>query len=142
MQFPLKIITNARLTLEEWLLASVSTIPSSAGWGAIGCRMRRACNLVPTVSTRDLARAACRLGLLRTFNPLLSRAAVARVRAGVLEWLQLCVLEDKLGRMERFARGGMKQDLENELRELERPKWVNPIPSTLNSQLSTLNPKP
>jgi len=114
-----EMLSNARCALEEWLLASVSTIPSAAGRGADGGRMRRACNLVPTVTARDLARAACRPDLLRTFNPLLSTRAVARVREGILEWLQMCVLEDKLGRMEGFARDGLKQDLERELQELD-----------------------
>ncbi|KAJ1474779.1 hypothetical protein T484DRAFT_1830922 [Baffinella frigidus] len=124
MQFPATMVANARGVLEQWLLESVSTIPTAVGWGALGCRMRRACNLVPNVTARDLARAACRPELLRTFNPFLSDAAVARLHEGVLEWLQLCVLEDKLGRMEHLARAGFKQDLEKELQELERPEWV------------------
>ncbi|KAJ1494683.1 hypothetical protein T484DRAFT_1608827 [Baffinella frigidus] len=124
LRYQHEMLSNARSVLEAWLLESVSTIPSAAGWGAVGCRMRRACNLLPTVTARDLARTACIPELLRTFNPLLSDASVARVREGILEWLQLCVLEDKLGRMGRFARDGLKQDLERELQELDRPEWV------------------
>jgi hypothetical protein len=46
------------------------------------------------------------LQLLEQFNPFLSPAAAQQLRQGVLVWLQLCVLEDRLGRLVQLAAAG------------------------------------
>lgn len=42
----------------------------------------------------------------RAFNPFLSDEACGQLREGVLVWLQLCVLEDRLERVMRLAAAG------------------------------------
>jgi hypothetical protein len=77
----------------------------------VGCpgssfRMLRAAGLAPAAGALDLLRAAWRRELLLQFNPFLSAASVERLGEGLLVWLQLCVLEDRLGRLRRLAAAG------------------------------------
>jgi hypothetical protein len=44
----------------------------------------------------------------RSFNPFLSDKACGQLRVGVLVWLQLCVLEDRLERVMSLAGAGDK----------------------------------
>lgn len=46
------------------------------------------------------------LDKLLAFNPFLSEAVCAQLRQGVLLWLQLCVLEDRLQRVQQLAAAG------------------------------------
>jgi len=122
----------AREQVEHYLLAHADHVPMNAGWHALGFLMRRAANLEPRVSLRDFARAAWEPTHLRLFNPFLSDAAVDEVlHPAVLEWLQLCVLEDKLQRMALIAEDCNAPELERELREVGRewsvtqhPQWL------------------
>ena len=93
--------------------------------------MQRAANRAPYVTPCDLARSAWDPNRLLHFNPQLSEEAVASLHAGVLEWLQLCVLEDKLERMCKAAVAGMVQEVERELQDVGRdwdvadhPQWL------------------
>ena len=121
-----------RQKIERHLLLCVDQIPAIAGWHASAFVMRRAANFEPRVTLRDLARAAWEPEGLRQFNPFLSEAAVREVlRPAILEWLKLCVLEDKLERMEFIAADGNAQELERELKEVgrewsvkEHPQWL------------------
>ncbi|KAG2501267.1 hypothetical protein HYH03_001073 [Edaphochlamys debaryana] len=60
----------------------------------------------PCVGPLDLAVAAWRPEVLRQFNPFLSEEVLAGLRKGVLTWLTLCVLEDRLGRLVALAEAG------------------------------------
>ena len=123
---------SLRDRVELHLIECVDRIPVDAGWHASAFVMRRAANLAPRVTLRDLARASWEPNTLREFNPFLSEAAVKDVlHPAILEWLELCVLEDKLERMARIAANGNAQELERELKEVGRdwaakqhPQWL------------------
>ena len=122
----------ARERVEMHLLLYIDRIPSCAGLHASAFAMRRAANLSPRVTLRDLACAAWEPDELYKFNPFLSAASVQDVlQPAVLEWLALCVLEDKLERMKLLAVEGNVQELERELKEIGRdwcvklhPQWL------------------
>jgi hypothetical protein len=93
--------------------------------------MRRTANLEPLPTPRDLARAAWAPTNLLRFNPFLSEAAVLRMSAGTLMWLQAYVLEDKIRRAYELAAAGSVEELERELQEVGRawdvqqhPQWL------------------
>lgn len=114
-------IAGVRAQLEASLLTQVDRVPSEHHWHAPGFNMRRAANLQPRATLRDLARAACDLSRLRVLNPFLSDAALTRVHAHILLWLRLCVVEDKLARMLAHASTGNRRELEREAMQACRP---------------------
>jgi hypothetical protein len=57
----------------------------------------------PAAASLDLLGAALQPRLLQEFNPFLGPAALARLQRGLLLWLQLCVLEDRLERLVLLA---------------------------------------
>ena len=131
LQTLLDRVRNMREACEHELLSVVGLMPDDSGSPGVAYRMRRAANLSPLVTTQDLARAAYMPNVLLGFNPLLAEAAVHVLRAGVLDWLQLCVLEDKLERMRNLAAVGNSQEVERELKEIgrswsvkEHPQWL------------------
>ena len=120
-----------RERVERHVLLWVGHIPPGASWHASAFVMRRAVNLEPRATLRDLARAAWAPETLRCFNPFLSDSAVKELRLAILEWLSLCVLEDKIGRLVLFAAEANTQELERELKEVGRewsekkhPQWL------------------
>ena len=117
--------------VERHLLLWIGRIPPCASWHAPAFVMRRAANLEPRITRRDLARAAWAPETLRQFNPFLTEVAMKELRLAILEWLSLCVLEDKLDRMALLAADANTQELERELREVGRewsvkqhPQWL------------------
>lgn len=60
----------------------------------------------PVAALRDLLPCAWQPQQLLQFNPFLSAAAAARLHSVLLVWLQLCVLEDKLGRLQQLLLAG------------------------------------
>ena len=61
----------------------------------------------PSPSPTDLLRLAWGAASgFRSFNPFLSDKACAQLREGVLVWLQLCVLEDRMERVMSLAKAG------------------------------------
>ncbi len=126
---------RARIEIEQYLVTCVNWVPLNAGWHAAGFRMRRAANLAPQVTLRDLARSAVEASTLRSFNPFMSEAAKKSLLSGILDWLQLCVLEDKITRLCSFAEKEVEQELERELREVGRPWSVTSHPEWLVSQI-------
>ena len=131
LQTLLDRICKMRTACEEELLCVIGLVPCDSGSPGIAFRMSRAANLAPQVTMQDLARSAWMPKVLLSFNPLLSEAAVHVLRGGVLDWLKLCVLEDKLERMLNLAEAGNSQELERELQEVDRtwnvkkhPQWL------------------
>jgi hypothetical protein len=57
----------------------------------------------PAAAPLDLLHAATQPQLLLDLNPFLDPAACARLHRGLLLWLQLCVLQDRLGRLVALA---------------------------------------
>ena len=121
-----------RCRVERHLQMCIDHIPARAGPHVSAFVMRRATNLAPHVTLRDLARAAWDPEKLREFNPFLSEAALMDVlHPAILEWLKLCVLEDKLERMTFVAAAGNSQELERELQEVGREWSVKEYPEWL-----------
>ena len=84
-----------------------STIPKAVGLPGSSFRMLRAAGAAAQVGLLDLLCAAwedpCHL---LEYNPFLSRGACATLHSAVSVWLQLCVLEDRLGRLAALAAAG------------------------------------
>ena len=125
------LASAARERMEMHVLLWVDRIPQGASWHAPAFVMRRAANLEPRVTLRDLARAAWAPETLLQFNPFLSDGALKELRLAILEWLSLCVLEDKIERMALLAAEANTQELERELKEVGRewsvkkhPQWL------------------
>ncbi|KAJ1618864.1 hypothetical protein T492DRAFT_916482 [Pavlovales sp. CCMP2436] len=95
----LESVRYKRLALYRQIEACLRNLPLSAHWHACGFALRRAANDVPVPTQRDVVHASWEPELLRAFNPFLSPAGVASVRSAVLDWMQLCVLEDRLARV-------------------------------------------
>ncbi|MEW5310745.1 MAG: hypothetical protein WDW38_002512 [Sanguina aurantia] len=97
-----------RLTthMEAYLLQAVNSVPASVGAHGSRFRLLKTSGSVPSVSLADLATLAWQPQLLKQFNPFLSAASGKHIQEGVLLWLQLCVLQDRLGRLQALAKGG------------------------------------
>ncbi|GLC35571.1 thioredoxin-disulfide reductase [Pleodorina starrii] len=100
-------VTQRRAASEEYVFRHWSRVPEDVGCHSISFRMLRAAGLVPAPAHTDLLRVAWQgeVALLQ-LNPFLSAGAVQRLREGVLVWLQLCVLEDRLTRLGRLVGAG------------------------------------
>ena len=144
------MIKEERERLEEGLLKIMTFVPTTANipspaadstagttafstkesWHVIAFRLKRTINRVPIPTVQDLARISFIPEILKNFNPFLSQAGTDKFQAGIFQWLDLCVLEDKLQRMLGFARKKEQQPLERELentkslwRVQEYPEW-------------------
>ncbi|KAG2496793.1 hypothetical protein HYH03_005201 [Edaphochlamys debaryana] len=91
---------------EAFLLRHVSAVPDDVGYPGAAFRLLLLSGAAPSAGPLDLAAVAWQQEALRTYNPFLSEEAVAGLHEGVLTWLALCVLEDRLGRLEALARAG------------------------------------
>ena len=102
-------------------------------WHVPAFRLKQIANLIPIPSRSDLAKLAFAPDGIRTFNPFLSEGASQAIHSGVLQWLQLCVLEDKLRRMLDLAKkqGPAKSALERELEDTGRAWSVKDYPEWL-----------
>ena len=94
------------MQVEDYLLEHVSSIPGTLGPPATTFRLMRSAGLAPTASLLDLMSAAWQPARILEFNPFLSKAACERLHEGVLVWLQLCVLEDRLNRVKKLVQAG------------------------------------
>lgn len=88
-----------RQQAEAYLLTHLATIPASAGRHATAHRLARSSASAPLPGLLDCVRLALHAHTALHFNPFLSEAAVERLQAAARLWLQLCVLEDRLGRL-------------------------------------------
>ncbi|PNH10973.1 hypothetical protein TSOC_002217 [Tetrabaena socialis] len=99
-------VKERRAAAESYLLRHVTQVPDSVGAHGSSFRLLCLSDAAPTVGLLDLVRCAFQPQLLLEFNPFLSSEAVQQLREGVLAWLQLCVLEDRLGRLRALAAAG------------------------------------
>ncbi|KAG2441624.1 hypothetical protein HXX76_003244 [Chlamydomonas incerta] len=100
----LKVPTTARRReLEVHLLRQLELVPVTVGCHGTSLRLLRAAAAAAEAGPLDLMRLAVRPLLVCEFNPFLSPEAVQELQRRVLTWLQLCVLEDRLGRLEALA---------------------------------------
>jgi hypothetical protein len=97
-------VTAKRVQAEAYLIDSISDVPQSAGCHGCGHRLLRGAGLATSPSLLDLLAAASHgPEYLLRFNPFLSQQSCQRLYDALLLWLQLCVLEDRLGRLHRLA---------------------------------------
>ncbi|KAG2451920.1 hypothetical protein HYH02_003695 [Chlamydomonas schloesseri] len=95
--------TEYRRELEAHLLQQLESVPTTVGCHGTAFRLPRTAAAVAEAGPLDLMRLAVRPELAADFNPFLSPEAAQELRRRVLTWLQLCVLEDRLGRTEALA---------------------------------------
>jgi len=147
----LEMVSLERLKSENFLLKKMKFIPattnatinessqqttnhtsmSTVSWHVIAFRLKRTVNRIRNTTVRDLARISWAPEELRLFNPFLSESAARKLHDEVFEWLELCVLEDKLHRMLTLAANDKQQALERELEDIghnwcvkEFPQWL------------------
>lgn len=96
-----------RFKAEAYLLKHLARVPASLGPHGSSFRMLRTGGAAGSAGLLDIMRAACGpASQLRAFNPFLSGASCDRLQQGIRTWLQLCVLEDRLGRLAALAAAG------------------------------------
>ena len=95
-------ISQLRLQAEQYILLQIRGIPDSVGNHGARFRLPRMAGQVPSAGLLDLVRTAYRPEFLREMNPFLSADSRSRILAGIVVWMQLCVLEDRLGRLRRL----------------------------------------
>lgn len=113
-------VKYSRETLQNFILNSTMHIPkdvilTSSGWHGPAFRLFKLSNLVPTVGLSDLLPLALNTAVFQDFNPFLSAKACDCLQDSVLLWLQLCVLEDKLGRLASSCKEQNQERLISEL---------------------------
>jgi hypothetical protein len=91
-------VSIKREEVEKHLLKAIDSVPDS-GWKSEVFKIRKYTNAVPSINLEDLMRIALTPETVFTFNPFFSAAACETIKADVLLWLQLCVLEDKKKRI-------------------------------------------
>lgn len=95
-----------RQEVQIWLLHHVSHIPEVTGAPAAAYRLLKTSSSVASASLLDLMCCAWQPQMMHELNPFLSGPACSRLHKGVLDWLQLCVLENKLTRLQQHVRAG------------------------------------
>lgn len=128
----LRRIEACRVMLEDKCLdycANISCTLSSRDNSVF--RMRRAANSASYMTQFDLCRAVCDPKVLSAFNPAISDSTQQSFIAGCIRtWLQVCVLEDKLHRLNAFAKNASWDDVKLELGVVrqwscdEQPEWL------------------
>lgn len=97
-------VCQHREQVESWLLHSIFDTPASLGCYGCSARLARLGGSAASgVSLQDLLRAMLDPAFLPSLNPFLSDTARKKVWEGVVVWGALCVLEDRLGRLEALT---------------------------------------
>eukprot|EP00956_Cyclotella_meneghiniana_P007278 scaffold9913_cov36-Cyclotella_meneghiniana.AAC.17 len=116
---------------ENYALDSLNVRPQGGShWHNNAHEMKRIAGIVPTATITDLARISVEHTLIDQFNPMLDDESRSRLLASIINWLQLCVYEDKLERMISLCDSGAHEDLAKELETKkvwnasEHPYWL------------------
>ena len=121
-------VKKTRKKLEHDLLWTIKALPDG-----VSCpfKMRRAANLEPFATIRDLVKCLLLPDSIKLFNPFLSNEVQETFLAHILVWLQFCVLEDKMERMYYLVSDNNTQEFLRELKEVGRtwdirdyPEWL------------------
>lgn len=121
----------SRKKIEDFLINSLSYISSKGKCFSQKFKLRRTANLEPYVNIRDLAKAAFDSSILSDFNPLLSTESLMYIHKKIFDWLQLCVLEDKMERLCTLSSSQNVSALVREMKEVGRPWSVSDHPEWL-----------
>lgn len=93
--------------MEAFVHRHMSYVPPALGAQGAVFRLHRLSDRAPGPGPLDLLRCAWQhQQLVQQLNPFLSPAAAGVLHKGVLLWLQLCVLEDRLGQLAVLAEAG------------------------------------
>jgi hypothetical protein len=102
-------VRRLRAAAESYLLQHLSNVPESVGAPGRAFRLLAAAASQPVATPVDLLALACGPeAQLLSFNPFLSAGVCSQLRQGVLTWLQLCVLEDRVERLLKLATAGQE----------------------------------
>jgi hypothetical protein len=113
----------------DGIMKSLDSVPSRSR-RATAFRLLRVAGAIPCISPFEVFQIAWRTELVKTYNPFLSSIARERLCRAVLVYLQLCVLEDRLGRLLTHARAGAGELLLQELQVCREwdvrkyPEWL------------------
>eukprot|EP00878_Enallax_costatus_P005957 GHUV01006249.1.p1 GENE.GHUV01006249.1~~GHUV01006249.1.p1 ORF type:complete len:2036 (+),score=737.34 GHUV01006249.1:1069-7176(+) len=99
-------VSKKRQEIQGYLAHHISYTSQAAGAPAAAFRLLQLSSSVASASLLDLMCCAWQPHMLPELNPFLSGSACSRLHEGVLVWLQLCVLEDKLARLGQHVRAG------------------------------------
>jgi hypothetical protein len=91
-----------RATVEAYLLENITRVPDDSDVSQ-SFRLLRTAGILPSPRQQDLLRIALDRALLQEFNPFLSQASYDRLYGTVVNWMELCVLEDRLARLGQLA---------------------------------------
>eukprot|EP00752_Nemacystus_decipiens_P003638 g3353.t1 len=123
-------VESLRKVAEKFVLDALVDFGSSDE-RAISYGMQRLAGLVPTAAAQDLPPFQWSTERARMFNPFLSEEATSGLIVAVALWLRLCVLEDKLGRLQRWtgASGAealvwQEMQVTRTWNPTEHPKWL------------------
>ena len=94
-------VTCMRQAIEAFLLDGL--VNFGGDWHARSWHLQRVAALLPTASLEDFPAMILEKGRIQEWNPFLSEASSIQIREGIISWLRLCVLEDKLERLERYV---------------------------------------
>jgi hypothetical protein len=92
-------VRSQREEAQEYLQLHLTAISNHVGMHGTAFRLQRACGTAPLPAMLDYVRLALDPQVALAANPFLSGGSVARLQQGARVWLQLCVLEDRLGRL-------------------------------------------
>lgn len=95
-------VSLMRQALSKDLLQALITF--GPGAHAAECRMQRVAGLLPNASLQDLPPMLWENWRIQQLNPFLARSERKRLTTAVATWLRLCVLEDKLERLQTWTR--------------------------------------
>ncbi|CAN0036131.1 unnamed protein product, partial [Scytosiphon promiscuus] len=103
-------LSTMQQRLGDFLLRVLGTFGTSGH--ARVCHMQRVAGLLPTASLPDLPPMVWESKRIREFNPFLQTDKLsAEFVQNVVAWLRLCVLEDKLSRLEAWTKTSQTQPM-------------------------------
>ena len=119
-----KIVTSVLSTVEGYLLDSLTRVSSKSNWHSQALEYLKLCNVIPTVTKREIVALACDFSKVSEYNPLLSQTSMERIHQGVIMWLELCVYQDKCLFLLNTANGHEPNENKDFIRELtSRRSW-------------------
>jgi hypothetical protein len=121
-------IVLSRKLLEDYIMNVLNdgmdkSIPNSLD-------LKRLSRLHPRAIASDLLRATIHRDTVKIFNGSLRDEDQEKLQEFILEWLRLCVLEDKLERLKKLSQDADYQGLQKELRIVrnwdpsQHPAWL------------------
>ena len=102
-------VSRMRQALENFLHCALVNFGND--WHSTSWHLQRVAALLPTASSEDLPTMLLEKRRIQECNPFLSRESLVQTQAYITSWLRLCVLEDKLERLERWAGSAGSQAL-------------------------------